>query len=122
MTPASTLSAPQGVDSSTAPRRLKCLVIRGGGAPDVHVYLYVGRGQGSASDVAEVERTKPKALRAHNTPPSIQWGEVDQHPSQQSVGGGFRVGWGQANSPRAGPVGPTGEEGPRLLQDVTSFS
>jgi hypothetical protein len=67
MTPASTLSAPQGAISSTAPQRLQSLVIRGGGAPDVHVSLYAGRGQGPASDVAEVERTKPKPLRAHNT-------------------------------------------------------
>jgi hypothetical protein len=50
---ASTPSAPQVVDSSTAPRRLQSLLIRSGGAPDVHVSLVAGGGQGLTPTVAE---------------------------------------------------------------------
>jgi hypothetical protein len=45
---ASTLSATQGEDSDTVPWRLQSLLIRGGGAPDVHVSLTAGGGQGPA--------------------------------------------------------------------------
>jgi hypothetical protein len=34
------------VDSGTAPWRLQSLLIRGGGAPDVHMSLVAGGGQG----------------------------------------------------------------------------
>jgi hypothetical protein len=50
---ASTPSAPQAVDSDAAPRRLHLLLIRGGGAPDVHVSLVAGGGQGPTPAVAE---------------------------------------------------------------------
>jgi hypothetical protein len=50
----STPSAPQEADSGAAPRRLQSLLIWGGGAPDVHVFLVPGGGQGSAPAVAEV--------------------------------------------------------------------
>jgi hypothetical protein len=63
MTPMSTLGALQGADTSAAPRHLQSLVIRGGGAPDVHVPLSTGGGQGPASDAAEVGRTVPKPPR-----------------------------------------------------------
>jgi hypothetical protein len=48
-----TPSAPQAVDSDAAPRRLHLLLIRGGGAPDVHVSLVAGGGQGPTPTVAE---------------------------------------------------------------------
>jgi hypothetical protein len=51
----STPSAPQEADSGAAPRRLQSLLIWGGGAPDVHVFLVAGGGQESAPTVAEVE-------------------------------------------------------------------
>jgi hypothetical protein len=40
----STPSAPQEADSGAAPWRLQSLLIRGGGAPDVHVSLVAGGG------------------------------------------------------------------------------
>jgi hypothetical protein len=50
---ASTPSALQVVDSCTAPRRLRSLLIRGGGTPDVHVSLITGGGQGPTPTIAE---------------------------------------------------------------------
>jgi hypothetical protein len=50
---ASTPSAPQAVDSGAAPRHLQSLLIRGGGAPDVHVSLVAGRGQGPTPAIVE---------------------------------------------------------------------
>jgi hypothetical protein len=50
---ASTPSAAQAVDSGAAPRHLQSLLIRGGGAPDVHVSLVAGGGQGPTSAIAE---------------------------------------------------------------------
>jgi hypothetical protein len=51
---ASTPSALQVVDSCAAPRRLRSLLIRGGGTPDVHVSLIAGGGQGPTPTIAEV--------------------------------------------------------------------
>jgi hypothetical protein len=53
MDSASTPSVPQAVDSGAAPRRLQSLLILGGRAPDVHISLVVGGGQGSTPAVAE---------------------------------------------------------------------
>jgi hypothetical protein len=53
------LSAPQEVDSSAAPRRLKSLLIRGGGALDVYISLVAGGGQGPTPAVAEAEGSAP---------------------------------------------------------------
>jgi hypothetical protein len=61
--PASTLSAPQGADTSAHPRRLQSLIIRGCGAPYVHVPLSAGGSQGPASDAMEAGRTILELLR-----------------------------------------------------------
>jgi hypothetical protein len=56
----STPSVPQAAKSGAAPRRLQSLLIRGGGAPDVHVSLVVGGGQGPTPAVAGGEGSAPK--------------------------------------------------------------
>jgi hypothetical protein len=66
-TPTLTLSVPQGVDTSAVPQRLQSLVIRGGGAPDVHVPLSAGGSQRPTSDAAEVGRTASEPTRERNT-------------------------------------------------------
>jgi hypothetical protein len=57
---ASTPSAPQAAESGAAPRRLQLLLIQGGGAPDVHVSLVAGGGQGPTPAVAEADRLAPE--------------------------------------------------------------
>jgi hypothetical protein len=57
---ASTLSAPQAVDSGTTPQRLQSLLIWGGGAPDVHVSLVVGGSQRPTPAVAEAGGSAPE--------------------------------------------------------------
>jgi hypothetical protein len=59
---ASTPSAPQVAESSAAPRRLQSLLIRGGEAPDVHVSLVDGEGQGSIPAVSKVGGSTPEQL------------------------------------------------------------
>jgi hypothetical protein len=54
---ASTPSVPREADSGAAPRRVQSLLIRGGGALDVHVSLVAGGGQGPTPAVAEVGRS-----------------------------------------------------------------
>jgi hypothetical protein len=56
----STLSAPQAVDSGVTLRCLQSLLIRGGGALDVHVSLVAGGGQGPTPAVAEADRSAPE--------------------------------------------------------------
>jgi hypothetical protein len=53
-------SAPQVVDSGAAPRCLQSLLIRGGGAPDVHVSLVTGGGQGPTPAIAEAGGSTPE--------------------------------------------------------------
>jgi hypothetical protein len=50
------------VDSGTTPRLLQSLLIRGGGAPDVHVSFVAGGGQGPTPVVAETEGLAPERL------------------------------------------------------------
>jgi hypothetical protein len=50
----------QAVDSGVSPRCLQSLLIRGGGASDVHVSLVVGGGQGPTTAVAEAEGSAPE--------------------------------------------------------------
>jgi hypothetical protein len=57
---ASTLSAPQAVDSGTTPRHLQSLIIRGGGAPDVHVSHVVSGSQRPTPTVAEAGGSAPE--------------------------------------------------------------
>jgi hypothetical protein len=91
---ASTPSVPQGADSGTTPRRLQSLIIQGGGAPDVHVPLPAGGGQGPASDVAEVGRTAPESversvvleLAEHREPASESVGAKRAAPENGSPG------------------------------------
>jgi hypothetical protein len=47
-------------EPSAASRRLKSLLIRGSGAPKVHVSLVAGRGQGSSPTVVEVVGSAPE--------------------------------------------------------------
>jgi hypothetical protein len=55
-----TPSAPQAADSGAAPRHLQSLLIRGGGAPDVHISLVTGGGQGSTPAIAEAGGSAPE--------------------------------------------------------------
>jgi hypothetical protein len=55
-----TPSVSQEVDSGTAPRRLRSLLIRGGGALDVHISLVAGGGQGPAPTIAEAGGSTPE--------------------------------------------------------------
>jgi hypothetical protein len=54
---ASTPSALPVAEPSAAPRRLQLLLIRGGGAPDVHVSLIASGGHGPTPAVAEARGT-----------------------------------------------------------------
>jgi hypothetical protein len=49
-------------DSASTPRRLQSLLIRGGGAPNVHVPLIVGGGHGPTLVVAEAGGTAPERM------------------------------------------------------------
>jgi hypothetical protein len=57
---ASTPSTPQAVDSNAAPRRLQSLLIQGGRAPDVHMSLVSGGGQGPTLTVVEAGGSAPE--------------------------------------------------------------
>jgi hypothetical protein len=59
---ASTPSAPPAVELSVAPRRLQSFLIRGGGAPDVHVSLVAGGGHGPTPAVAQAGGTAPELM------------------------------------------------------------
>jgi hypothetical protein len=77
--PASTPSVPQGASTSIPSQSLQSLVIRGGGALDVHVPLSVSGSQGPASNAAEVGRTAPVQLGVRSTIPEPQ-GRSGQTP------------------------------------------
>jgi hypothetical protein len=64
---ASTPSMPHEAYSSTAPRCVQSLIIRGSRAPDVQVSLPAGGGQGSTFAAAEVRRIAPEHLGEHST-------------------------------------------------------
>jgi hypothetical protein len=79
MDSASTPSASQVVESGADPRRLQSLLIRGGGAPDVHVSLVTGGGQESTPTIAEAEGS---ALEQMSALPPLRWRiEEEQPPS-----------------------------------------
>jgi hypothetical protein len=59
---ASTLSAPQAAESGAAPRRLQSLLIRGGGAPDVHVSLVTRGGQEPTPAIAGTGGSAPERM------------------------------------------------------------
>jgi hypothetical protein len=59
-------SAPPAAEPSTAPRRLQSLIIRGGGAPDVHLSLVASGGHGPTPAVAEVGGTAPERVGGGN--------------------------------------------------------
>jgi hypothetical protein len=58
----STPSAVLVAESSAAPRRLQSLLIRGGGAPDVHVPLITGGGRGPSPAIAEAGGAAPEQM------------------------------------------------------------
>jgi hypothetical protein len=64
---ASTPSMPHEAYSSTAPRCVQSLIIRGSRAPDVQVSLPAGGGQGSTFAAAEVRRIAPEHLGEYST-------------------------------------------------------
>jgi hypothetical protein len=64
---ASTLSAPREEGSGATPRRLQSLLIRGSGAPDVHVSLVTGGGQGSTPATTGVGGSAPEQLGERST-------------------------------------------------------
>jgi hypothetical protein len=55
-----TSSAPPVAEPSVVPRRLQSLLIRGGGAPDVHVSLVADGGHGPAPVIAETGGSAPE--------------------------------------------------------------
>jgi hypothetical protein len=59
---ASTPSTTPVAELSAAPQRLQSLLIRGGGAPDVHVPLVAGGGHGPTPAVAEAGGTAPERM------------------------------------------------------------
>jgi hypothetical protein len=61
------LSVLQEVNSGAAPWRLQSLLIRVGGAPDVHISLIASGGQGSTSAVAKVGGSTPEQLGERST-------------------------------------------------------
>jgi hypothetical protein len=77
---ASTPSVPPMVEPSTALRRLQSLLIRGGGAPDVHVALVAGRGHGLTPTVAEVGGSAPE--RAGRVLPLLRRQAEVEQPSR----------------------------------------
>jgi hypothetical protein len=60
---ASTPNVPLPAEPSAAPRRLQSLLIRGGGAPDVHVSLVPGGGHGPTPAVVEAGGSAPEHTR-----------------------------------------------------------
>jgi hypothetical protein len=58
----STPSASPVAEPSAALRRLQSLLIRGGGAPDVHVPLIAGGGHGPTPAVEEAGETAPERM------------------------------------------------------------
>jgi hypothetical protein len=82
-TDSATPSVPQAVDSGASPRRLQSLLIRGGGAPNVHVSLIAG----GARDQPQLWRRpedQPPSGRGSAAPPSRWRIEVGQLPSWQT--------------------------------------
>jgi hypothetical protein len=73
------LSAPPVAEPSDAPRRLQSLLIRGDGAPDVHVSLIAGGGHGPTPAIAEVGE-QPLSARGRVLPPLRRRVEVEQPP------------------------------------------
>jgi hypothetical protein len=63
----STPSVPQEADSSAASWRLQSLLIRGGGALDVHVSVIAGGGQGSIPATTEAGGSAPEQLGERST-------------------------------------------------------
>jgi hypothetical protein len=103
-----TPSAPPAVEPSAD--RLQSLLIRGGGAPDVHVSLIVGGGQNPTPAVVEARVSAPE--RAGERVATVE--AADRSGAPPGVGGL------EAHSPRAGFVKPPGEKGLDVLQDVSS--
>jgi hypothetical protein len=60
---ASTLIVPPVAEPSAAPRRLQLLLIRGGGAPEVHVSLVSSGGPGSSPASVEAGGSAPERAR-----------------------------------------------------------
>jgi hypothetical protein len=59
---ASTPSAPPVAEPSAAPRHMQSLLIRGGGAPDVHVSLVAGGGHGPTPAIEEAGGSAPERM------------------------------------------------------------
>jgi hypothetical protein len=103
----STPSVPQAVDSDAAPRRLQSLLFWGIGAPDVHVSLVASGGQGPTPVVAEARGSAPEQSRECIAAVEA----VDRSAAAPELAG-------SACNPRAGLIGPPGEEVLGVLQNV----
>jgi hypothetical protein len=110
---ASTPSAPQEAEPGAAPRCLQSLLIRGGGVSNVHMSLITGGGHSPTPGCRGGQGVSPP--RAGEGACCCRQGGG---PKQSSS----RVGGLKARSPRAGLVGPPGEEGPSAIQDVSSLT
>jgi hypothetical protein len=79
---ASTTSAPLMAEPSTAPRRLQSLLIRGGGAPDVHVSLIAA---GGTIHLRPSRRpgSQPPSRRGNEPLPRWRQTEAKQPPSRR---------------------------------------
>jgi hypothetical protein len=73
---ASTPSVPPVAEPSAAPRRLQSLLIRGGGAPDVHVSLVTGGGHGPTRPLRR-PGCQPQSERGRVLPPLRWWVEAE---------------------------------------------
>jgi hypothetical protein len=82
---ASTPSTPPMAEPSATPRRLQSLLIRGGGAPEVHVSLVAGGGQCPPPAIVEVGGSAQSA-RGRRPPPLRRWVKVEQPPSRRGRG------------------------------------
>jgi hypothetical protein len=79
----STSSAPPVAEPSAAPRSLQSLLIRGGGAPDVHVSLITSGGHGPTPAVAEARGTTPEHM-GRVLPPLRRRVEAEQRPRRRA--------------------------------------
>jgi hypothetical protein len=95
----STPSAPPVAEPSAAPRHLQSLLIRGGGAPDVHVSLVTGGGHGPTPTIVEARVSAPE--RAGESVATVE--AVGRSGAAPETAGPKRIAPEMAGSKRAAP-------------------